>query len=166
MKTYYTEKERKEKLSRMSIIVDTREQVNYNVLGYLQEKGVTRTERKLDVGDYSFEIDGITFEDSVVIERKANLDEIAGNFTVNRARFENEFLRAKAHGTKVFLLIEKASWQDIKAHNYRSQMKPAALMGSLLSWQVKYNITVLFCLPELAGELITSTLYYWAKEQL
>lgn len=166
MKKYRTEKEVKDLLKTMALIVDTREQVNYNILGYLSEKGIPHISRKLDVGDYSCEIDGMTLEDSIAIERKNSIDEIAGNFTADRKRFENEFLRAKANGTKMFLVIENCSWQDIKSHNYHSKMSPAALMGSLLSWQTKYNITVIFTIPELTGEIITHTLYYWARESL
>jgi len=166
MKKYRTEKEVKELLKTMTLIIDTREQVNYNILGYLSERGVPHISRKLDVGDYSCEIDGMTLEDSIAIERKNSIDEIAGNFTADRTRFENEFLRAKANNTKIFLVIENCSWQSIKSHDYRSKMSPAALIGSLLSWQAKYNITIIFTIPEMTGEIITHTLYYWARENL
>jgi len=166
MKKYRTEKEVKELLKTMTLIIDTREQVNYNILGYLSERGVPHISRKLDVGDYSCEIDGMTLEDSIAIERKNSIDEIAGNFTADRTRFENEFLRAKANNTKMFLVIENCSWQSIKSHDYRSKMSSAALMGSLLSWQAKYNITIIFTIPEMTGEIITHTLYYWARENL
>ena len=146
--------------------MDTREQVNYNITSYLSEKKVPYINRKLDVGDYSFSVDKFTFEDSVVIERKANLDEIAGNVTNDRTRFENEFLRAKAKGIKVFLLIENCTWQDINSHNYKSKLNPKALLGTLLSWQVKYNITIIMCKPNETGQLIYATFYYWLKSSL
>lgn len=105
-------------------------------------------------------------QDEVVIERKANLDELAGNFSADRERFEREFIRAKAHGIKVFLLIENSSWQDIFCHNYKSQLNPKSLYGSLLSWQSKYNITVNFCRPEESAKIIYGTLFYWLKNKL
>lgn len=165
-KVYLPKKEIDTLLKGMTIICDTREVVNHHIKEYLHKKNVNHIDRKLDIGDYSMMVGDMTFENSVVIERKANIDEIAGNFTADRTRFENEFLRAKANNTKVFLLIENCSWQDIKSHNYRSKMKPSALEASLLSWQVRYNITVMFCIPELSGEIIANTLYYWARENL
>lgn len=166
MKKYYTDKEIKEQLEKMTVIMDTREQVNYNITSYLSEKKVPHISRKLDVGDYSFMIDNLTFEDSVVIERKANIDEIAGNVTNDRTRFENEFLRAKAKGIKVFLLIENCTWQDINSHNYKSKLNPKALLATLLSWQVKYNITIIMCKPNETGQLIYGTFYYWLRSSL
>lgn len=166
MRKYRTDKEIRETLETFTVVVDTREQVNHNILEYLSSKNIPYISRKLDVGDYSFELDGLTFEDSVAIERKASIDEIAGNFTSDRHRFENEFLRAKANGTKVFLIIENCSWHDIKAHNYVSKMKPESLMGSLFSWQCKYNISILFESQALSPELIVKTLYYWARASL
>ena len=108
----------------------------------------------------------MTLEKDIVIERKHNLDEICGNFTAERERFEREFLRAKAYGTKVVLIIENATWTDIFLGNYRSKVKPQSLIGSLLSWMVRYNITVLFCKQEETGKLIHGILYYAAKELL
>ena len=103
---------------------------------------------------------------SILVERKGSIDEIAGNFTRERERFEREFIRAKANKTKMFLLIENCTWADIAAHNYRSELRPKALMGSLCQWQSRYEITLIFCPKELSGMMIHSTLYYWLKERL
>lgn len=166
MRLYKTEKEVKELLKEITIICDTREQVNHSITQYLDKKKLPHISRKLDAGDYSFQVQNMTFEDSVVIERKANIDEIAGNFTVGRQRFEAEFLRAKANNIKVFLLIENCSWQKIKSHDYRSQLKPQSLIATLLSWQARYNITLIFCNPNETGELIYGICYYWLKNYL
>lgn len=166
MKRYYTKKEVAEQLKNIKVICDTREQVNHNITEYLDAKKIPHISRKLDVGDYSFMVDDYTFENSVVIERKANLDELAGNVTADRSRFENEFLRAKANNVKVFLLIENASWQDIKSHNYRSKLKPKSMMATLLAWQTRYNLTVMFCKPTETAEIIYATFYYWFKNWL
>jgi len=166
MKKYYSDKEKKERLEKLTVIVDTREQVNHNITSYLSQKKVPYINRKLDVGDYSFMVDDITFEKDVVIERKANIDEIAGNVTNDRKRFENEFLRAKANEIKVFLIIENCSWQDITAHNYKSKLNPKALKATLLSWMNKYDITIIFCKPNETGEILYGTLYYWLKNSM
>ena len=166
MHTLYTPKGLSEKLKNLTVICDTRENVNDHIAAYLDKRGVSTVSRKLDVGDYSFEIDGVTFEDEIAVERKASLDEIAGNFTVDRGRFEREFMRAKARHTKIFLLIEGASWRRILSHDYRSKMLPQSLIGSLLAWQVRYGVTVIFCEPAESGQIIYGLLYYWAKERL
>ena len=133
---------------------------------YFDKQGVPYFNRKLDVGDYSAQIGALSIERDIAIERKHNLDEICGNFTSERERFEREFLRAKAYNTKVVLIIENATWNDVYVGNYRSKVTPKSLLGSLLSWMVRYNVTVTFCKPEETGKLIHGILYYAAKEIL
>lgn len=178
MKKRYTDKEINCILKSMGVLVDTREQVWDNIKNALDNAKCPVERGKLSQGDYTAfipisafpgcqPIDGITsLQDEVVIERKANLDEIAGNFTVDRDRFEREFIRAKANGVKIFLLIENSSWEDIFSHNYRSKLSPKSLYGSLLSWQAKYNLTILFCRPAETGRIIYGILYYWLKNIL
>lgn len=166
MTRHYTDKELRETLKRLCVLCDTREQRNEHILAYFDQKGISYQIKKLDVGDYSFALDGLHFSDEIAIEKKSGADEIAGNFTADRPRFEQEFLRAKANGMKMFLLIENCSWEDIKAHNYRSRLSPKALMASLLAWQVRYGLTVMFCKPTETAELIHATFYYWLKERL
>lgn len=166
MKRHYADKEIDELLKQLTIVVDSREQVNGHVTGYFDKNKVAHATRRLDTGDYSAMIGDMTLEHDVVVERKANLDEIAGNFTVDRQRFEDEFTRAKAEGLKVFLLIENASWSDIFLHNYKSKLAPKSLIASLLSWQVRFNITVIFCKPSETGQIIYGLLYYAAREAL
>lgn len=166
MKRRYTEREIHDLLKQLTIIADSREQSNGHVLGYFDKAKVAHTTRKLDTADYSAMIGDMTLERDVVVERKASLDEIAGNFTADRQRFEDEFTRAKAEGLKVFLLIENASWSDILLHNYRSKLEPKSLIASLLSWQVRFNITIIFCKPSETGQIIHGILYYAAREAL
>ena len=122
--------------------------------------------RKLDTGDYSCQLGDMTFEREIVVERKRSLDEICGNFTVERERFEREFLRAKAYGTKVVLIVENASWTDIFLGNYRSKTSPKSLLGSLLSWMVRFNITVTFCKPDETARIMYGIFHYYVKEVL
>ena len=166
MVKHWTETELTAKLKDLQIIADSREQVNNHLTDYWDKKKVPYFTRKLDIGDYSAQLGEMTLEKDVVIERKRNLDEICGNLTADRDRFEREFLRAKALGTKVFLIIENATWTDIYLQNYRSQLTPKSLMASLMSWQVRFNITVIFCEPENTPRLIHQILYYAAREQL
>lgn len=166
MQKHYTEKELKDKLDGLALISDSRENVNGHIIKYFESKNVPIISRKLDVGDYSCQIGDITFERSFVVERKANLDEICGNLTSDRNRFEREFLRAKAFGVKVFLVIENATWSDVYLQNYRSKLSAKSLLASLLSWQTRFNVTILFCEPQNTAKLIHGILYYAAREEL
>ena len=163
---HWTDKELADALKDLKIIVDTREQVNDHVLTSFKTRNVPYFNRKLDIGDYSAQLGDDTFEKSVVIERKHNLDELCANLTADRDRFEREFLRAKAYGTKVFLLIEEASWNDVFLGNYRSKLSPKSLLASLLSWQTRFNVTVLFTSKGNTGALIHGILYYAVREEL
>lgn len=163
---YRTDKEINDLLKQLTIVCDTREQENAHIVGYLDSKKIPHASRKLDTGDYSGMIGELTLEHEVAIEKKNSIDEIAGNFTSDRQRFEDEFLRAKAEGLKLFLLIENCSWTDIFLHNYRSKLEPKSLIASLLAWQVRFNITIIFCKPAETGQIIHGILYYAAREAL
>lgn len=166
MREYLTDKEILEKLKTLTVIADTREQENSHITGYFTSHKIPFLPRKLDAGDYSATIGNTTFENDVVIEKKNSIDEIAGNFTVDRDRFEREFIRAKAEGLKIYLLIENCSWARIVAHDYRSKLEPKALTASLLAWQARYNITINFCEPCETGQIIYGILYYHVKNKL
>ena len=178
MKIRYTDKEVRAILKQMGVLADTREQVWDHVKDALEAAGCPVERGKLDQGDYTAFVPMSAFpgfqdvlglyslQDEVVIERKASLDEIAGNFTTGRDRFEREFIRAKARGVKVYLLIENASWADIFSHNYHSQLNPKSLEGSLRSWQAKYNVSIEFCRPEETARTIYNILHYWLKARL
>ena len=165
MVRHWTDRELAEELKRLAIICDSREQ-DRHVSEWFEKHKVQTITRKLDTGDYSCQLGDMTMEREIVVERKHNLDEICGNFTVERERFEREFLRAKAYGTKVVLIVENSSWTDIFLGNYRSKVQPKSLIGSLLSWMVRYNITILFCKPEESARIMWGIFYYAAKERL
>ena len=165
MVRHWTEKELADELKKLTIICDTREQ-DRHVSEYFDKKKIPYMTRKLDTGDYSAQLESISFERDIVVERKHNLDEICGNFTAERERFEREFIRAKAYGTKVHLIIENASWGDIFLGNYRSKLPPKSLVGSLLSWMVRFNVSVTFCKPGESARIIYGIFYYYARERL
>lgn len=166
MVKHYTDQDLAETLKRLEIIVDTREQKNTHITSFLSGKNVPCVSRKLDIGDYSCQLDGMTFERDFAVERKASLNELCGNFTTERVRFEDEFIRAKAFGTKVFLVVENASWQDIYSHNYSSKLNEKALLASLFAWQVRYNVTVILCDKGNSPKMIYGLLWYAAREKL
>lgn len=109
----------------------------------------------------------VSLAQSVVIERKANLDEIVGNFTKGRERFDREFKRSVEDHAKVFLMVEDDRlWENILLHNYRSKMPPKALLATFCSWQARYNITIIACRKQESGTLIKAILYYALRDYL
>lgn len=162
---HWTDGELAEELKKLTIICDTREQ-DRHVEEWLKKQKIPTVSRKLDTGDYSCMIDQTSFERDIIVERKHNLDEICGNFTAERERFEREFIRAKAYGTKVHLIIENASWSDVFLGNYRSKLSPKSLVASMLSWMVRFNISITFCKPEESARIIYGIFYYYARETL
>lgn len=158
-------------LKTMCILVDSREQATKQAQRRYEAFGVPYERDKLDFGDYSavFTLsDGVTLDlrDSVAIERKMSLDELCGCYTHDRARFEREFERAKDAGAKIYLLIENASWELAYNGKYRSQMKPQALIASILAWLARYDCQIIMCKAETSGKLIHDILYREAKERL
>lgn len=139
----------------MILLVDSREKENSHILNYMAVNKISVKEKQpLKFGDYSFIKDNIDYRNQIVIERKNSLDELSLNLTsgkkdnlVNRRkRFKNEFKRAKEAGSKIILLIENATQEDILNHNYRSKLHPNAFIGSLNSWYNKgYIDNIFFC---------------------
>jgi ERCC4-type nuclease len=120
----------------MIILVDTREK-DLHIVSKLERLGIPYKRQKLNYGDYSFELRGISYANKVVIERKGSIDEIIGNFTKGRDRFRREFERSR--GCKVVLIIE-ASESDIDGRNYRSRMDPSELKSFIRTWCYKFGL--------------------------
>ena len=170
----YAPKELRELLNSLVILIDTREQKNGHIIRYLNNKGIKHKSKKLDYGDYSFILPAnkklgiqrdIYFNNDIVIERKASLEELSGCFTQERARFENELIRAS--NGKMILLVEKAKgYQDNIEHNYRTDYQPRSFIGTLHSFRHRYNMEVIFADPAYSGNFIYYTFYYWLRECL
>lgn len=158
-------------LDTLEILVDTREQPTAQAQRRYASFGCPWRRQKLDVGDYSAAVilpDGTEFSlsDACCIERKLGYSELCSCFTHDRLRFEREFERAKQAGMKVYLLVEWATWENAYSGRYRSLMKPAALVASMLAWMARYDCQILMCKPETSGRLIHDVLYRETKERL
>ena len=129
----------------LKVIIDTREQQIGHIVSQFKKMNIQMIRKKLDFGDYSFLINGYSFENEFVIERKYSLNELATNFTKERDRFKREMIRSYEAKATIILFIENASQNDIEEHNYRSRFHPKAFIGSLNSWHKKYNMDVYFC---------------------
>ena len=132
------------------ILVDSREKKANHITEAFEKNGVAYKIKALDYGDYSFMLPkkeelsiprDMLFTSKCVIERKANLEEISGNLTSGRDRFEKELCLAPK--TKV-LLIENANYSDVAMGNYQTQYNKKSFLGSLHSFWFKYDIPIMF----------------------
>jgi len=173
MRLHYTDKETKELLKSIVLIIDTREQENSHIIDYLVKKKIEYKNKAMNFGDYSFYLPAnpdlginrdIWFDKDIVIERKGSLSELAGNLTKDRERFEKELIRKK--NAKMYLLIENASWANINQGVYRSEYKPNSFLATLYAYMARYDISIDFTTKDLAGQFIYSTFYYYLREQV
>src|SRR6185295_15323074 len=98
-------------------LIDPREQ-NPWTLSPLQTRSAT-----LPTGDYS--VAGL--ENVIAIEHKS-LSDLLGCIGGERERFDREVVRLL--GYPVLALIVEASWADVERGDWRSQVKPSAVVGS------------------------------------
>jgi ERCC4-type nuclease len=129
----------------MRVIADTREQRPFPFAKY--EAQVERA--ALPTADYSLP----GFEDRVGIERKELGDLVGCLMGPNRERFEHELRRLSAYDLKA--VVVEASMRDVADGLYRSEMKPHAVLQSVLTFQVRYAVPFLFCGDRAGAEYTT-----------
>ena len=174
MKQYRFSVEELKKLTKnLVVLVDSREKKNNHILSYFTKQGIAYQKTKLDYGDYSFYIPAqaagqdIYFHRDIVVERKASLEELSGNLAQERERFEREFLKAGNDGCKVYLMIEEpGGYSSVIGHKYRTDLRPAAYMASLKTWEHRFGANVQFIDKQYSGYYIVSTFQYYAREVL
>lgn len=137
----------------MTIVQDTREQ-----------KPLTFPEAKVRVvtlltGDYSLE----HFEDKITIERKS-LPDLLGSLGNDRDRFMREIQRMRSF--EYAGLVVESSMQTIANGNWRSEIKPASVMGSLQAFSAKYGVHVFLAdNRELAARTVEGLLFHFLRKQ-
>ena len=157
----------------MTIVVDTREQVNGHILDYFRKKDIPIKFKKLDYGDYSAMIPkneelgilrDIYLESAV--ERKAHVDEICGNLQKDtQTAFENELIRSQRG--RFVLFVEQPDFDEKLARGeYRSRYDPKALKGRLESFQAKYNFEIRPMSKTMIAHNIYHRFYYQMKNYL
>lgn len=154
-------------LDDMVIICDTREQKNQHILDYFNDNNIKYKVEKLDTADYSFILPHypeICMDKQVLVEKKNSLDEIAGNFTKGRDRFQREFERVVTE--KIHLVVEKATWKKLLNGSYRSQMPPQSMMASMLTWNIRYSCPIWFAEVGESPVLIYNIMKYELLEHL
>ena len=171
----YSDKELSQIISKENIVIliDSREKANKHITDVFDKEGIQYRVEKLESGDYTFELRAIPeldiphnmdFRQDVMIERKNSLDEISGNFTKGRERFNDEFGRAWA--IKKYLLIEDGSYEKILNHDYRTEYSSTSFFASLLSFDARYDLHVCFASKETSAILIYNICKYALREAL
>lgn len=169
----YTDSEIKEIMKSMTIVVDTRENVNQHILDYLRQKKIPVKIQKLDTGDYGALIPAnpklgisrdIYFNGRV--ERKAHMDEITGNLQKDtQTAFENELIRSK--DIPFTLIVEDLNgYEKMLKGNYRSKYDPLALLGRLNTFKAKYNFEIVYLDKRFSGNWIYHHFYYQLRHYL
>ena len=158
-------------MTTMTVLYDTREHETPALKRRLDAMPCKNERRCLMSGDYSVCCvlpDGSEFslDNKVAIERKMSLDELCGNFTQGRKRFEKEFDRMKESGGRMYILIENADWRKVLSGRYRSKFTAKSLTASILVWCARYNAVPVLCTEYEAPDLIYNILYYELREHL
>jgi ERCC4-type nuclease len=149
----------------MVIIVDTREKPRaiVKILAEFDRQGVKVVRRALNFADYFNPA-----RPDVIIDRKQNLLEIAGNVIQGRARFMREVDRCNRTGCHMIVLIEHSnrihSLEDVIGwKNPRLKVSPLAVSGDRLfrimkAMEIKYGIEWQFCSKQQTGKRIIELL--------
>lgn len=153
----------------MVCIIDSREQNTPKLRRRMKQIELPIERTALNAGDYSAKLylpDGKEVALPVAIERKYDLTELCMCFCQERSRFEREFKRAREAQTRLYLLVENATWENVYAGKYRSRMASKSLVASILSYLARYDCKLIFCKEELSGRMIRDILHYEAREYL
>ena len=171
----YTEKEVRELLDSMVILVDTREHEgkNEHILNYFDSKGISYKKRKLDYGDYSFMIPAneklniprdLDFSHKIIVERKKDLEELSGNLTKERDRIEKELTLAPS---KKVLLLENGGYEKLVTGDYNTKYNAKSYWATFHTFWHRYDIPIIFMPnPEYSGVFIHGFFAYYFKENL
>ena len=146
----------------MVIQVDTREQKCEHVTKYFDSQGIKWVKSKCVVADY------VNLENPmVVIDRKKDLQEVAGNVCQQHERFIRELELAKELGYKMIVLVEEPTMtcsEDVcHWYNWRRKKNPKAITGRtlykiMLTISQKYDVEWKFTSKEKCGERIVELL--------
>ena len=137
------------------IVIDTREQTP------LPFARLPVIRAGLYTADYS--VAGM--EAAFAIERKSIADLVSCCMKENRERFERELHRLRGFRFKRLLIV--GTREEIEAGDYRSTIRPAAVLGTLAAFEIRYDVPVVFePTPESAGTRVETWVWYAAREQI
>ena len=159
------DKEIKELLSKMVILVDSREHLPSHITDTFDKYNIKWKRKKLNSADYTAYIpkeEGDIYAD-ISIERKMGIEEICNNLINQRLRFKREFERKE---TDIIIMIENDTYKDIICKNYHNKVEPNSLLASLHSISREFDIPFIFIDKESSPLYIYKTLYYDLRNKL
>ena len=146
----------------MVIQVDSREQKYDHVTNYFDSQGIKWVKSKCVVGDY------VNLENPmVVIDRKKDLQEVAGNVCQQHERFVRELELANELGYKMIVLVEEPNITTLTNvcswYNWRKKKNPKAVSGRtlykiMLTMSQKYGVEWQFTTKQNCGRRIVELL--------
>lgn len=146
----------------MVIQVDSREQKYDHVTNYFDSQGIKWVKSKCVVGDY------VNLENPmVVIDRKKDLQEVAGNVCQQHERFVRELELANELGYKMIVLVEEPNITTLTNvcswYNWRRKKNPKAISGKtlykiMLTMSQKYGVEWQFTTKQNCGKKIVELL--------
>lgn len=203
MRYKYTESEINEILKRLVILIDSREQENSHVVNWLNKSKKSYKVQKLDYGDYSCMLPvgsfkgqtrDIYFTDTIAIERKFCIDEIAMNLKdkktnvneVNKEiiellgqkylekvlktdynRLKFELANMNRYDIEFYIFIEDKDFdKNIREHNYRSLYAPDVLRKRLWALEREFHTLIRPINKAYMGSEIYNTLRYSVRNVL
>ncbi len=138
-----------------TIIVDSREQEPLPLSRLQAVRGTLTT------GDYSV----VGLEQLFSIERKSISDLVGCCMGDQRQRFGRELCRLR--GCRFRRLLIVGTEEDILQANYRSAIKPQAVIATLCAFEARYDLPVVYkATPKLAARQIESWAWWFARECL
>jgi len=109
-------------------------------------------------GDY-----GIAGLPDFAIERKSISDLVGCCVASSRERFENELHRLRGFQFKRLLIV--GTREEIERGEYKSKITPAAVLGTLAAFEIRYDIPVVWtATPEEGARRVETWAWYAARE--
>lgn len=172
----FTDAELKNILKELVILIDTREKSNNHITKWFDEKKIKYKVQKLDYGDYSAYIPrggikgidrDLYFTGSICIERKANIDELAGNLKDQAIRLKNELMAFNKYNIKYFMFVEDNLFhKHLRNGSYRSLYDSKTLYARLKGIESEFNTIIVPVDKEFIASEIYNTLYYQVRHIL
>ena len=173
MRYKFTDKEIKAILDNLTICIDSREQSNDHIINYFNKKQINYKIQKINYGDYSCMIpkgtvdrftSDIYFTNDFVVERKANIDELANNLKDDAARLKKELAHLNKYNIEFYIFLEDENYEiNLRNSNYRSQYDAFTLMQRIYKGiEAEYN-TMIIPVPR---ECMGSKIYYFMQARV
>lgn len=170
----YTDKELSTLLKSLTVVIDSREKSIDRVASYFDKHKIPYITKALNAFDYTFFLPAnnelgipkdLYFDQDIVFERKASLEELSLNLTKHRARFEEEMCTSKA--LYKYLIIENANYSDVVNGNYKSEYSSKSYLGTLHSFNHKYDLQIVFMPdPSYTPIFLYGTMQYYLRNIL